>query len=250
MNPIRSNQSHTHLGAIPSPSRVAPCLLSLLLAVSSSAGTSYLRPGQPNGAELLPPPPLPGSAEEVADLATVRAVVKARTDAEKNRAITDSSLSFSLFVPAIGLQFDLTKLPKTQAVLEKVKTDIQEAIDLPKNYFRRKRPYQLDESLGLGKPEPSFGYPSGHSIRGTVYAALLAELFPEHKDAVVAIGRDIGWDRVLIGKHFPSDIYAGRVVARAIVRELKTNSAFQHDFAEAKAEVAALHAVPALSETK
>jgi len=221
----------------------------LLLAASSFAETSYLRPGQPNGAELLAPPPLPGSAEEAADLASVRSVFKARTIAERDRAITDSSLSFSLFVPAIGAEFDLTKLPKTQAVLEKVKTDIQEAIDSPKDYFRRKRPYQLDESLGLGKPEPSFGYPSGHSIRGTVYAALLAELFPEHKDAVLAIGRNIGWDRVLIGKHFPTDIYAGRVVAKAIVRELKTNSAFQHDFAEAKAEIAALHAAPALSET-
>src|SRR6266850_764837 len=138
MNRLRSNQSRTHRGTIPSRSRITPFLLSLLLAASSFAETSYLRPGQPNGAELLAPPPLPGSAEEAADLASVRSVFKARTIAERDRAITDSSLSFSLFVPAIGAEFDLTKLPKTQAVLEKVKTDIQEAIDSPKDYFRRK----------------------------------------------------------------------------------------------------------------
>jgi acid phosphatase (class A) len=53
------------------------------------------------------------------------------------------------------------------------------------------------------------------------------------------IGRNIGWDRVLIGKHFPTDIYAGRVLGKAIVHELLASPAFQHDLAEAKAEVQA-----------
>src|SRR5205823_2847867 len=107
------------------------------------------------------------------------------------------------------------------------------------DHFKRLRPYQIDESLSLGKPEPSFGYPSGHSVRGTVYAMLVAELFPEHKEAILKIGRDIGWNRVIIGKHFPTDIYAGRVLGQAIVRELLATTAFQHDLAEARAEVQA-----------
>ena len=199
---------------------------------------SYLAAGHPDGVALLAPPPLPGSPEEAADLASVREVFHGRTEAEKSRAMMDSGLSFSLFAPAIGPEFDLAKLPKTRALLEQVKTNIQEAIDVPKNYFKRKRPYQMDEGLGLGKPEPSFGYPSGHSTRGTVYALLLAELFPEHRQAILAIGRDIGWDRVLIGKHFPTDVYAGRVLGQAIIRELAANLAYQHDLADAKAEIA------------
>jgi acid phosphatase (class A) len=219
----------------------------LLIQSAPAAEKSYLPTSKPDGAELLPPPPLPGSAEEAADMATVRSVFHARTEAERKRATMDSTLSFALFTPAIGPDFDLEKLPKTKAMLDKTKKDIQEAIDLPKNHYQRKRPYQLDDTLTLGKPEPSFGYPSGHSTRGTVYAMLLAELYPEKKDPILAIGRDIGWDRVLIGKHFPTDIYAGRVLGRAIVRELKKSDAFQHDFEEAKAEIAALHAEPALS---
>ncbi len=35
-----------------------------------------------------------------------------------------------------------------------------------------------------------------------------------------------------------TDIYAGRVLAQAIVRELKSDSDFQKDFAEAQAEIA------------
>jgi acid phosphatase (class A) len=215
---------------------------------SWAAETPYLPHNQPDGRELLAPPPATGSAEETADLASTRAVFNARTPEEKERAMTDSSLSFSLFAPAIGSDFDLEKLPKTRGMLLKMKKDIQEAIDLPKNHYHRKRPYQMDESLALGKPESSFSYPSGHSTRGTVYAMLLAELFPENKDAILAIGRDIGWDRVLIGKHFPTDIYAGRVLARAIVKELKASAAFQNDFEEAKAEIKSLHAAPALLE--
>ncbi len=112
-------------------------------------------------------------------------------------------------------------------------------LDAAKDYWKRQRPYQLDAHLSLGPPEPSFGYPSGHSTRGTVEALLLADLFPEKKEAILAIGRKIGWDRVLIGKHFPTDIYAGRVLGQAIVRNLMARPAFQHDLAEAKAEVQA-----------
>jgi acid phosphatase (class A) len=226
---------------------LSAALAVFLLVQGTSAETSYLPPGKPDGAELLPPPPLPDSAEQAADLASVRSVFHGRTEAEKKRAMMDYGLSFSLFAPAIGPEFDLAKLPKTKAMLEKMKRDIQGAIDLPKKHYQRKRPYQLDESLTLGEPEPSFSYPSGHSTRGTVYAMLLAELFPDNKDAILAIGRDIGWDRVLIGKHFPTDIYAGRVLGRAIVRELKKSDSFRHDFAEAQEEIHALHAQPALS---
>jgi hypothetical protein len=38
---------------------------------------------------------------------------------------------------------------------------------------------------------------------------------------------------------YPTDIYAGRVLAQAIVRKMKENPDFQKDFAGAKAEIAA-----------
>ena len=77
------------------------------------------------------------------------------------------------------------------------------------------------------------------NVRYYVYALLMAELFPEKKDAILAIGRDIGWDRVLIGKHFPTDVQAGRVLGQAIFREVSASAAFTQDLAEAKAEVQA-----------
>jgi len=214
------------------------CLL-LPIAAPLFADTPYLAPGRPDGVALLAPPPIAGSAEEAADLAAVRAVFQRRTEDEKVRAMKDATLSFSLFAPAIGPVFEPGKLPKTEALLQKVKKEIGDAIDIPKDHWKRRRPYQLDEQLSLGKPEASFGYPSGHSTRGAVYAMLLAELFPEKREPILEIGRDIGWDRVLLGKHFPTDVYAGRVLGQAIVRELLSSPAFQHDLAEAKVEVQA-----------
>jgi acid phosphatase (class A) len=216
-------------------------LLLLLLVAPPLLAEShyYLAAGHPDGVALLAPPPVAGSAEEAADLASARAVFKARTPGEEARASKDASLSIFLFEPAIGPFFQPGRLLKTEAMFKKVKKDIAEPLDTAKDYWRRQRPYQMNKRLSLGQPESSFGYPSGHSTRGTVYSMLLAELFPDRKEAILAIGRDIGWDRVLLGKHFPTDIYAGRVLGQAIVRELLANPAFQHDLAEAKAEVRA-----------
>jgi acid phosphatase (class A) len=48
----------------------------------------------------------------------------------------------------------------------------------------------------------------------------------------------IGWHRVEIARHYPTDTYAGRVLAQAIVKQMVKSEAFQNDFAEAKAEIA------------
>jgi acid phosphatase (class A) len=218
-----------------------PTLLLVLSAIATPlvAAEKYLTAGHPDGMALLAPPPLADSSEQAADLASARAVFKARTPAEETRAFKDASLSIFSFTPAIGPVFQPGKLPKTEVLFEKVKSEIKDSVNTPKEHWKRSRPYEVDKALSLGKPESSFSYPSGHSTRGTVQALLLAELFPEKRDAILEVGRNIGWDRVLIGKHFPTDIYAGRVLGKAIVRELMASPTFQHDFAEAKAEVLA-----------
>lgn len=226
---------------------VIPTLMLLLqLATPVWAEDHYLAAGHPDGVALLAPPPIAGSAEEVADLAEVRLVFKGRTPAEESRAKQEEGLSFSLFEPAIGAIFQPGKLPQTEALLKKVKKEIGDYINIPKDHWKRMRPYQMDAQLSFDTPEKSFSYPSGHSTRGTVYALVLAEIFPEKRDAILTIGRNIGWDRVLIGKHYPTDIQAGRVLAKAIVRELLANPVFQHDLAAAKAEALAAQSQPAV----
>jgi len=52
----------------------------------------------------------------------------------------------------------------------------------------------------------------------------------------------MGWHRVQIARHYPTDVHAGRVLAQAIVREFKKSEAFQKDLAEVKAEMEAVRA--------
>jgi len=216
-------------------------ILSLLLFAAPAllAQGYYLTPGHPDGVALLAPPPAAGSAEEAADLAAVRAVVKARTPVEAERAIKDANLSIFLFEPAIGPFFKPDKLPKTEALFHNVKKDLTGPIEAVKQHWKRRRPYEVDENLSADPPENDYGYPSAHSTRGTVQALILAELFPEHKEAILEIGRNLGWDRVLLGKHFPTDVHAGRVLGQAFARALLASRAFRRDLAQAKAEVLA-----------
>jgi len=220
---------------------VAAAVLAVLcLTVATGNSTArgvYLADGQPDGVALLPPPPEPGSDEQAADLATARMVFKARTPEEETRANKDGNLSLFNFAPAIGPDFEPGRHPRLEALFGRVKKELSSPINASKNHWKRLRPYQVDPALNLGAKEPSPSYPSGHSTVGTVQALLLAELFPEKRAAILAFGREIGWDRVVLGKHFPTDVQAGRVLGQAIVRELMTSSAFRQDLEEARAEV-------------
>ena len=201
----------------------------------------YLAPGEPDAVALLAPPPLLNSPEQAADLAETISVHKHRTEAEETAAKSEQKFSVFAFASAIGPVFQPGKLPKTEAFLQSVLDDSESVTDNAKNYWKRPRPYVTDPKLAKGADdlEKSFSYPSGHSTRGTVFALVLADLFPDKQDAILATGRDIGWHRVELARHYPTDIYAGRVLARAIVRDMKMNPHFQQDFADAKNEIAA-----------
>ena len=215
-------------------------LLCLGLVSSSLAEEHYLTPGHPDGITLLAPPPAPGSGEAAADFEMSRAVFKARTPAESARAKREGTLAFSVFEPAIGPIFDLKNLPRTEALLKEVKKEIHDPIYKAKDYWKRARPCQVDTNLDWGPPENSFSYPSGHSTCGTVYGLVLAEIFPDKKAAIMDIADNIGWDRVLIGKHYLTDVRAGRVLGQAIIREMLASPDFQRDLAAAKVEIQAV----------
>ncbi|MDB6110745.1 MAG: hypothetical protein JWR69_2495 [Pedosphaera sp.] len=220
------------------------CLAALVLVASAAASLSaetphYLSPSQPDCSVVLAPPPLPGSAEQAADMAAVAAAFHACTTNEAALAFSEKKFSIFTFTPAIGAFFQPGKFPKTEAFFERVQTEAAAVTDIGKDYWKRPRPFTVDATLASGKLEKSFSYPSGHATEGTVLALLLAEVFPDKREDILAVGRNLGWHRVWIARHYPTDIYAGRVFARAIVRELKASPEFQRDLIEVKSELAA-----------
>ena len=202
-------------------------------------GLHYLTGKKPDAIALLAPPPLPDSPEQAADMAEVQAVYHAAPSNDIAVAYSEKKFTIFNFTPAVGAFFQSNNLPKTTTFFERVQTDAETITDNAKDFYKRPRPYVTDPSLANGKLEKSFSYPSGHSTESMALALALADLFPDKHDAIVAEARSIGWHRVEIAQHYPTDIYAGRVLAQAIVKQMEKSDAFQHDIAEAKAEIAA-----------
>lgn len=198
----------------------------------------YVRADKPNATKLLAPPPLAESPEQDADLNTVRSVSRAASASDTAAALSEAKFSVFNFTAAVGPFFQSDRLPVTTAFFKRVQWDAENVTDNSKNFFKRPRPYSVDRTLASGKLEKSFSYPSGHSTESMVLALVLSEVFPDKHDAIVAHAREMGWHRVEIARHYPTDIYAGRVLAQAIVREMDKNPDFQKDLAAAKKELA------------
>jgi acid phosphatase (class A) len=124
--------------------------------------------------------------------------------------------------------FSNASLPQNEAFFQRVLKETDAVVDAGKGFWMRPGPYLVDTNLLDGETEKFSGsYPSGHSTRGTAFALLLWELLAGGRDSILAKGREIGWHRVMLGKHYPSDIYAGRVLGQSIVRQMKANRAFR-----------------------
>lgn len=216
-------------------------LSAALLVLRLSA--AYLPAGTPDATALLAPPPERNSPEERLDFENTLAVHRAATGAETALATDENKLTVFHFAPAIGAWFSPGKLPKTEALFKAVEAEAKGVTDAAKKYYKRPRPYHLaPESFphSIEHEDPThYSYPSGHSTRGTVFALLLAELFPDKRAALQAKGREVGWLRVQGGVHYPTDVYAGRVLGQELARDFLRSEVFQHDLAEVRAEIAA-----------
>lgn len=209
-------------------------------AIASAAGP-YLHDF--DALALLPPPPLLGSPEDVADRESTFRIYSVHTPEQAARGQDEHKVSVFHFAAAIGPDFKPGKYPKLEALFAEVEAETKKVVDGAKNTWKRPRPFVADPKRFAepGDPEKSPGYPSGHSTRGTVFAFLLAEIFPEHRDAILAKGREIGWVRVQIGVHTPLDIYGGRVLGQALARSFLHDPAFQADLVAVRAEVVGAH---------
>ena len=197
----------------------------------------YLAEGSLDPVALLCPPPKDGTPEQKADLATTKRVSSTRTKADVVIAQSQIKLDFFTYAPVIGSWFKEESFPVTTAFFKNVEKETKRVTNISKNYWKRKRPYDVDASIPVIKKEESFSYPSGHSTRGIVYATVLSEIFPEKKDDLLKFGYNVGWYRIIAGVHHSTDIFGGRVLGQAIARELLKSPKFQADLEAVKAEI-------------
>ncbi len=229
--------------ALPRLALLAVILSSPFLRAADPVAAAYLAPAAVDSLLLLPPPPEAGSRETAADLEEAYEVYRQRTPEERARAVDEVKLTPFHFAPVIGPWFVAGRFPKTEALFKRLERESKAMSTAAKKHWQRPRPYHADPARFADPVEheerTDYSYPSGHSTRGTLYALILAEIFPDRRDALLAKGRETGWLRVLGGVHYPSDVFAGRVLGQAQARAFLRSESFQHDLAEARAELAA-----------
>ncbi len=76
------------------------------------------------------------------------------------------------------------------------------------------RPYVADSAVQLDTEE-TFAFPSGHAQGSGVFFGMLALLFPRVVFTIVAflLPLAIGFSRVYLGVHYPTDVFAGWALA-------------------------------------
>ena len=88
--------------------------------------------------------------------------------------------------------------------------------------IQRQRPlYFLEMASKLSKGpgeilDPSF--PSGHAVYAFMMATLLAHWFPRSQIIFFLLAGFIGWTRIYLGVHYPTDVIAGGLLGYGITR--------------------------------
>jgi acid phosphatase (class A) len=67
-------------------------------------------------------------------------------------------------------------------------------------------------------------------------ALLLAEIFPERRDELLAWAHRAAWSRIIGGVHFPTDDVGGQLLAETFVAEVLKNPAARAALERARAE--------------
>ncbi len=220
---------------------VAVSFLIFIGAEKTHPPLKYLAKDDLNWVALLPEPPTTNSAEQKSELQQILAIQTARTPADEARAKAEEKFEVFQFAPIIGAGFTAEKCPMTAALFKDIETDSKYFSRTSKEHWNRKRPPYIDPAVHPSATlEDEGSYPSGHATRGVLFALLMSEIFPEHREALLEQGRQVGWDRVVGGVHYPSDVAAGRVLGQALAAKLLAKPEFRAEFERVKQEISSL----------
>lgn len=223
----------------------APCAIAQTAAPTAPVAAAaavrplqYLDPTEFASANLLPPPPAPGTLLETIDLDAVRRIGAAATPERLAQARWDGDHEDpSAFSAVMGR--DLTRLPATMALLTIVQDEVERVAANGKDHFGRVRPYALDPALphcGNGS-KAARAYPSGHAAIGFALSWALARLVPARTPALLARADDYAMSRAICGVHYLTDLSASQVVGTLVADRLLVDSRLAGRVAAARQEL-------------
>ena len=221
----------------------APVPKGLMSSAPSSAG--YLGASAPDTLRIIPPSPAPGSIRDKADRATFLATRALKDTPRWALAINDVDIRGlpKSVACAVGVELTPAVAPKFTALYLKMLPDIGYATNHPKDFYKRARPYLMEDGPICVTPQSLAGspdYPSGHVTLGWAVGLILAELAPDRSTEILVRARAFGESRLVCGVHSMSAVESGRTNASALVAGLHGSAAFRTDMEAARTEIAAL----------
>jgi acid phosphatase (class A) len=209
----------------------------------------YLHGSEPNFLLLLPPYPALGTKQDKIDVAVFRHMQVSDRSVRWKLAQADDQMTYARFSGVLGVDLNAAMLPIVMHLLRRMERDVLDTTFDAKPYFDRPRPFQrfaVKHVCGADAPpkpetDPKGGssassYPSGHAAFGWGLALTLAEVAPDHAQAILSRGREYGESRVVCAVHYPSDVAAGEIVATAVVERLHAIPEFARDLVCAQQE--------------
>lgn len=86
-----------------------------------------------------------------------------------------------------------------------------------KRAFNRERPYDAGVSEMLVRRPAGTSYPSGHPAVAQAIAGIVSPEVPAPvRGLVAAVPRMVGFSRIYVGVHYPSDVMGGVLIGRAV----------------------------------
>ncbi|WP_368466090.1 phosphatase PAP2 family protein [Hoeflea sp. TYP-13] len=174
----------------------------------------YLPEGAVDAQTLIGPPPERGSAEHKTQMDIVLWLQETRTPQQV--AFAEKTLNLERFAPIISTSLVGVDGKALKETLDGVISEVRMDYDALKGVYDEPRPFQIDDRVRpVGDARPVAAYPSGHSIRATVYGTLLSGIFPEHEADLMELANQVGYGRVIAGAHYPVDVTAGQKLGAA-----------------------------------
>lgn len=225
--------------------------------IASRARPRYLAPGQVDYLASALDYPANSSAQTRAELDFLLDVQARRTPAEEADALAVASVGYwpdrdlapdhpgrarnlaHLFYECRAVRGEgctAERYPRTADLLRGVMNDVR-ILEFAVKYDRlRARPYQLEPRLAPLREIESPSFVSGHTLWAYAQALTFAELDPANRDRYVALARDIGYSREVMGVHYPSDEEGARQLAYRLLWLMWHDAGFRADLAAARAE--------------
>lgn len=186
----------------------------------------------------LTPPPAKNSPEQKKDEETLLRFQKDRKKEDCDRAKSEVLVSLENFFGTPYGPLTKEEVKILSPFFDQVRNDGDFFIQKLKKDFPRDRPFLYVKNLTpCVAKEVTKSYPSGHAMLSELFKLVLNEFYPQYLARLETRARQIAEDRVLAGMHHPTDIEAGRALAKVVFKELKKSEKYQDDFRKVLAQL-------------